>query len=281
MADYVTDGKIAVDLTATYASTSAGSTTQWPAMPGDRVTGNNNSVYMFSRAGSTIAAYDVVQFTTLGDSASTTPFPNAVPLTIAGASATYGPNMIGVAQTAIALLRQQLLPTDRVHGIVVKGGDAPNIIPAETRAEFMIRGATRARMNEVTARVRRCFEAGALATGCEVSIVEEVPYSDMRHDHELAALYQRQAESLGRTFAPASMAYSTDMGDVSYVVPAIHPNIGLDVGGAVNHQAEFAAASVTPEADRLIRDGAIALAWTVIEAARDDAVRARLLSRPG
>lgn len=102
MADFVTDGKIAVDLTATYASTSANSTAYWPATPGTRVNGNNNSVYMFARAGSTIAAYDAVIFTTLGDSASTTPTPNAVPLTIAGASATYGPNMIGIAQTAIA-----------------------------------------------------------------------------------------------------------------------------------------------------------------------------------
>jgi metal-dependent amidase/aminoacylase/carboxypeptidase family protein len=165
-----------------------------------------------------------------------------------------------------------------VHGIVVKGGDAPNIIPAETRAEFMVRGTTRARMNEVIGLVRRCFEAGALATGCEVSIVEEVPYSDMRHDHELAALYRRQAEALGRSFAAVSVQYSTDMGDVSYVVPAIHPNIGLDLGGAVNHQAEFAAASVSPEADRLIHDGAVAMAWTVIEAASDDAIRARLLA---
>ena len=155
-----------------------------------------------------------------------------------------------IAQTAIGLLRQQLLPTDRVHGIVVHGGDAPNIIPAETRAEFMVRGLTRERMNEVIGLVRRCFEAGALATGCDVEIVEEVPYSDMRHDHELAAVYQRQAEALGRTFGPASMQYSTDMGDVSYVVPAIHPNIGLDVDGAVNHQSEFAAACVTPTADR-------------------------------
>ena len=182
-----------------------------------------------------------------------------------------------IAQTAIALLRQQLLPTDRVHGIVVHGGDAPNIIPEETRAEFMVRGSTRERMNEVIGLVRRCFEAGALATGCDVEIVEEVPYSDMRHDHELAAVYQRQAEALGRTFGPASMQYSTDMGDVSYVVPAIHPNIGLDVDGAVNHQSEFAAACVTPTADGLIRDAAVAMAWTVIEAATDEAIRARLL----
>ena len=182
-----------------------------------------------------------------------------------------------VAQTAIALLRQQLRPTDRVHGIVVKGGDAPNIIPEETIAEFMIRGTTRARMRDVLGKVRRCFEAGALATGCEVEIVEELPYSDMRHDHELAALYRRQAEALGRTFAPTSLPFSTDMGDVSYVVPAIHPTIGVDAGGAVNHQAAFAAFCVTPQVDALIRDAASAMAWTVIEAASDEAIRGRLL----
>jgi amidohydrolase len=186
-----------------------------------------------------------------------------------------------IAQTAIGLLRQQLRPTDRVHGIVVKGGDAPNIIPSETRAEFMVRGTTRARMTEVLGLVRRCFEAGALATGCEVEIVEEVPYSDMRHDVELSVVYQRQAEALGRAFGPTSMPYSTDMGDVSYVVPAIHPNIGVDAGDAVNHQAAFAAACATPQADGLIRDAAVAMAWTVIEAATDESIRSRLLARTG
>jgi hypothetical protein len=99
----------------------------------------------------------------------------------------------------------------------------------------------------------------------------------MRHDHELASLYQRQAEALGRSFTTVTTPISTDMGDVSYVVPAIHPFIGLSVGDAVNHQAEFAEATVTPTADELIGDAALALAWTVIEAASDEAIRARLL----
>jgi amidohydrolase len=184
-----------------------------------------------------------------------------------------------VAQTAIGLLRQQLLAGDRVHGIVVKGGDAPNIIPAETTAAYMVRGTTRARMDEVVALVRRCFEAGALATGAELELIEEVAYSDMRHDHEIATIYRRHAEALGRTFSDTSTPYSTDMGNVSYVVPAIHPNIGIDAGDAVNHQAEFAAACVTPVADRAIRDAAMSMALTVIEAATDDRVRQRLLRR--
>ena len=183
-----------------------------------------------------------------------------------------------VAQTAIALLRQQLLPTDQVHGIVTKGGDAPNIIPAVTTAEFMVRAPTRERMAEVIALVRRCFEAGALATGAELELVEHVAYDDMRHDIELAAMYRRNAESIGRTFDESKgIPYSTDMGNVSHVVPAIHPDIGIEAGGAVNHQAGFAAACVMPSADQAIFDAALSMALTVIEVAGDEAVRARLL----
>lgn len=183
-----------------------------------------------------------------------------------------------VAQTAIALLRQQLLPTDRVHGIVTKGGDAPNIIPAETQAEFMVRSPQRERMGEVMRLVRRCFEAGALATGAELEIVEHVAYDDMRHDSELAAIYRRNGETLGRTFKDVTDSpYSTDMGNVSYVVPSIHPDIGIDTEGAVNHQAAFAAACVRPSADKAVLDGALAMALTVIDIAEDETVRTRLL----
>jgi hypothetical protein len=71
--------------------------------------------------------------------------------------------------------------------------------------------------------------------------------------------------------------FSTDMGNVSYVVPSIHPIIGIGSAPAVNHQPEFAAAAATEAADRAILDGAIALAWTVVDAARDPELRARLL----
>jgi amidohydrolase len=185
-----------------------------------------------------------------------------------------------VAQLAIALLRQQLLPTDRVHGIVTKGGDAPNIIPAETTAEFMVRAPTRERMDEVVRLVRRCFEAGALATGAELELTEEVAYDDMRHDLELAAIYRRHAESIGRTFDEAAgIPYSTDMGNVSRVVPSIHPDIGIEAGGAVNHQAAFAEACVTASADQAIFDAALAMALTTIEMSQDGSLRRRLLAR--
>ena len=183
-----------------------------------------------------------------------------------------------VAQTAIGLLRQQLQPGDRVHGIVTKGGDASNVIPAETTADYMVRAETRARMEEVIVLVRRCFEAGALATGATLELEEDVAYSDMRQDAEMTELYQRHAESLGRTFVAEAMPVSTDMGNVSYEVPSMHPFIGVETHGAVNHQAEFADACVEPSADQAIFDGALAMAMTVIDMARDDEMRSRLLA---
>jgi amidohydrolase len=183
-----------------------------------------------------------------------------------------------IAQTAIALLRQQLTTTDRVHGIVTKGGDAANIIPSRTQATWMVRGKDVARLDEVTAKVRRCFEAGALATGCSLEIVEEICYADVRHDPDLARLYRANGEALGRVFSDPAMPVSTDMGNVSYVVPAIHPMIGIEANGAVNHQADFAAACATPSADQAIFDGALALAWTAIDAAQDVAIRERLMT---
>ena len=183
-----------------------------------------------------------------------------------------------VAQTAIGLLRQQLQPGDRVHGIVTAGGAAANIIPAHVAADYMVRAATRVRLQEVVQLVRNCFEAGALASGASVEITLDTAYSDMRHDHELASRYRHHAEALGRVFSDEPSApVSTDMGDVSYVVPSIHPFIGIETHGAVNHQVGFATACAEPSADRAVTDGALAMALTVVDAALDGAIRARLL----
>jgi amidohydrolase len=188
-----------------------------------------------------------------------------------------------VAQTAIGLLRQHLRPADRVHGIVTAGGDAPNVVPAHTTGTWMVRAATLEQLGEVQAKVKRCFEAGALATGSSLEIAEDhEPYAEMHHDHELAAVYRRNAEALGRSFdeLPDRGAGSTDMGNVSLALPSIHPTIGIDALPAVNHQPEFTARCVTPAADRAVVDGAVAMAWTAIDAAGDERLRARLLAGP-
>jgi amidohydrolase len=193
-----------------------------------------------------------------------------------------------VAQTAIGLLRQHIHHSDRIHGIVTKGGDAANVIPAHTSARYMVRSKTLDQLDKLFPRVRACFEAGALATGCQVSIAGgDKPYADMVHDMELAVLYQRNAEAVGRQFrTPAgtrlsvhpTAAGSTDMGNVSHRMPAIHPIIGINSLPAVNHQPEFAAHCATEEADRAIFDGALAMVWTAIDAATQAPVRNRLMA---
>lgn len=189
-----------------------------------------------------------------------------------------------VAQTALGLLRQHIRPTDRFHGIVTKGGDAPNIIPANTSARYIIRSSTLAELQEIRDKVIRCFEAGAIATGSTLEIVEnEQAYAQMQHDDVIAEIYQRNAINLGRKF-PSEKAMkerfsaSTDMGNVSLKIPSIHPTIGIDSYPASNHQKEFAACCISKSADQAVIDGAIAMAWTVIDLASDKDLSKRLQS---
>jgi amidohydrolase len=188
-----------------------------------------------------------------------------------------------VAQTAIGLLRQHIRATDRIHGIVTKGGEAPNIIPAHTRAKYIVRGRTLEELEELRPKVLRCFEAGATATGAQLSIVGgDKPYAEMSHDPDMTAYYRRNAEALGRTFpdpATEGQSGSTDMGNLSLALPSIHPMIGIDSLPAVNHQPEFTAHCVTAAADKAVVDGALAMAWTAIDMARDETLRRRLMAR--
>ena len=191
-----------------------------------------------------------------------------------------------VAQVAIGLLRQHINSTDRIHGIVTKGGDAPNVIPAHTAARYMVRARDIGGLKEIRERVLRCFEAGATATGAKLEVVGGAkPYANLVSDQELAALYRSNGEALGRTFMTPSgdlgrAAGSTDMGNVSLVFPTIHPVIGINSLPAVNHQPEFTACCATEAADKAVFDGALAMAWTAIDAASDAKLRARLMSGP-
>lgn len=219
-----------------------------------------------------------------------------------------------IAQVAIGLLRQHLHPSDRIHGIITHGGDAPNVIPAHTSARYIVRSQTLEELNELRAKVIRCFEAGALATGAKLKILEkEKPYSHMRHDLDILAKYKHNAESLGRVFLDdfnenqaKSLSWkerffyfilkrvgisskdlkpilrrgsgSTDMANVSLVIPSIHPYIGINSMPATPHQLEFKEYCITPSADKAVMDGAIAMAWTAIDIASDKKIRKRLLS---
>lgn len=188
-----------------------------------------------------------------------------------------------VAQTAIALLRQHVQVTDRIQGIVTNGGDAPNIIPAYTSSRYTVRSKSIYSIKKLTPRVHACFKAGAIATGCGLRIRGgNKPYAEMHHDEDLVRIYKCNAESFGRRFVEGPTAdhagASTDMGNVSRAIPSIHPYLGIDSLPAINHQPEFAAHCVTASADKAVRDGALIMAWTVVDIALDQTIRNRLLT---
>lgn len=179
-----------------------------------------------------------------------------------------------VAQLAISLLRQQLPSGVRVHGVQTRGGEAPNAIPERTEGRWYVRAESMEQLLELEQRVIKCFEAGALATGAKLTITPESKrYAEMRTDERALEFYRENAVRLGRDFdvdpvAATMNRASTDMGNVSQIVNAIHPYIGVG-GEASNHQPAFAEACVGPTAEQTLRDGALALAWTAFDVAAE------------
>ena len=186
-----------------------------------------------------------------------------------------------VAQVGIGLLRQHLPRLTRVHGIVDKGGEAPNIVPAHTSGRFMVRARTTDELEALRDRVVACFEAGATATGARLEVRPRVRYAHMEQDPEILERYRLNAEALGRRFYPFAESglgpVSTDMGDVSLALPSIHPMIGIDSLPAVNHQPEFTDAAASPAGDRAVIDGSLAMAWTAIDLTQSEPLRERLM----
>lgn len=176
-----------------------------------------------------------------------------------------------MAYNAISAMRQQFRPTDRAHGIITDGGVKPNIIPDYAAAEYYFRARTVSELEELRARVLPCFEAAATATGCRMEISQvSVPYKDVRTNDTMAEAYVANMAELGLTVpgklesAPGMGGASTDMGDVSYAVPSIHPLFGIQTH-AVNHTAEFTTAAATREANDAMLRAAKAMAMTGID----------------
>ncbi|WP_459956140.1 M20 family metallopeptidase [Nocardia sp. IFM 10818] len=206
----------------------------------------------------------------------------------ASAAPEYGRNALDaltVAQVALGLLRQHLLPGQQLHGIVGSGGVAPNIVPGHAELLYYLRAVNSADLEDLMRRASACFEAGALATGCTHEIRKLAPtYTELTPDSALLCAYREQIVELGREpIAPELEAQrplgSTDMGNVTNVIPGIHPVIGIDAGGAVTHQPAFAAAAVNASADQAVIDGATALARTAIQLSGDQLHRDRLSER--
>ncbi|MHA6803722.1 M20 family metallopeptidase [Salinifilum ghardaiensis] len=178
-----------------------------------------------------------------------------------------------IAQVAIGLLRQQLPPSVRVHGVMTNGGEAPNAVPARTDGRWYVRAGSLEQLDATEQKVRRCFEAGALATGSSLEFTpESKPYAEFSNYRPALDAYIRNAGRLGRTSDRNSPGgrmnrASTDMGNVSQVVPAIHPYVGIGSLPALNHQPEFAAHCVGGGAEKALLDAATALAWTALDVA--------------
>lgn len=192
---------------------------------------------------------------------------------------------VTVAQVAIGLLRQHLAPGQMVHGIVTDGGKATNVIPAHAELLYTMRAVDSPSLRRLEAKMAGCFEAGARATGCEFTVAEVSPgYAELTPDSWLADEFRSQMVRLGRAPVPADVEASvplgsTDMGNVTQVMPGIHPVVGIDAGGASIHQPGFTAAAGGPSADKAVVEGAIMLARTVVTLAETPAQRDRVLER--
>ena len=177
------------------------------------------------------------------------------------------------AYNNVSMLRQALYARDRVHGTITYGGGAPNVIPAFTSMSWYIRADSDERLAELRPKVMACFEAAALATGCRLEVTERGhTYGALYDNPLLLELFGKNSEALGRpmgrgTELPIEETGSTDMGNVSSVVPSMHPFLDIHTGGPGNHEKEFAAHTVTADGERAIRDGALGMAWTIIDLA--------------
>lgn len=176
------------------------------------------------------------------------------------------------AYNSIGALRQALLSTDRVHGVITYGGGAPNVIPAFTEMSYYVRAPRADRLDEVYRRVEACFAAAAAATGCRMEIVPKGnDCHELAPDPVLADLFAANSAGLGRPMARGGlMTGSTDMGNVSRAVPGIHPMLDIHAAPAVNHQREFAAHTITPDGLTAITDGGVTMAATIIDLALTD-----------
>src|SRR6201997_4805719 len=188
-----------------------------------------------------------------------------------------------VAQVAIGLLRQQLAPGQQVHGIVADGGKVANVIPAHTELQYTMRATEASSLADLEAKVGDCFLAGAVATGCDYGVEQTEPmYDALKPDPWLAETVRAEMTRLGRSpiehaLEAALPLGSTDMGNVTQLLPGIHPMVAVDAGGASLHQPEFTAAAVGATADKAVIDVAIMLARTVVRLAESPGERDRVL----
>ena len=166
---------------------------------------------------------------------------------------------------------RQFAPTGhRIHGIIIKGGDAPNIVPAYAEAEFVVRATNRRDLASFKERVLRIAEAAATATGARLEWNEGLTYAERNENSTLAQSFAANIRSLGvRVDPPAKGIGSSDMGNVAEVCPAIHPYVKI-ADDASTHSSAFAVAAASEEAMKGMLQAAKALAMTTLDLCLDE-----------
>lgn len=186
----------------------------------------------------------------------------------------------------INALRQQLPDDVRIHGIITHGGDAPNIIPEYAKARFFIRAASRSALNEVTKKVKAVAEGAALATGAELNVIAfQNEVDNLLLNKTFDRVFIEAIEQFGETvdLNDREGLGSTDAGNISQVVPTIHPFIKIGPENLVGHTVPFREAAASPQGDEALIKGAKALALTGLKLLTDhqllSAIKEELLER--
>lgn len=183
--------------------------------------------------------------------------------------------------TAIGLARQQLKPDQQIHGMLHGAGSAPNVIPDSASGVWTIRAGSIESLREVGDVLRRCAEAGALATNTHVHLEQQGNvFADLKHDAAMTSYFLAACREFGRDLItqPGPPKGSTDMGNVSQFYPSIHPMLSVGPDAPPIHSPEFAQATLGPGAEQELKDASLAMAYTVIDLCTDPEQRARLLA---
>ena len=174
-----------------------------------------------------------------------------------------------LAFTSINSLRQHIKAEARIHGIITDGGEAPNIVPAHSAAVFMIRALDDDYLSELKDKVLNCFAGASVASGARLEYRwRDRAYATMKNNAALAGLFKQNLESLGRhveDYDPRFGFGSTDMGNVSQVIPSIHPTIAVAPPGVFIHTQEFASAAISEAGHEGLMDAAKAMSMTVVD----------------
>ncbi|MFD2761704.1 M20 family metallopeptidase [Lentibacillus juripiscarius] len=189
----------------------------------------------------------------------------------AAASPEEGINALdGVIQlfNGINALREHLPDDIRIHGVISEGGKAANIVPEKAVAQFYVRSQSREKLNEVVEKVKQIAHGAATMTGASVDISNyELSYDNMITNQTLSDTFTKHLKQYSKhPIEPSKQAYgSADMGNVSQVVPSIHPYIGLNEPDLTFHTKAFADKTITKDGDDVIASGVLSLAQTGYE----------------